>query len=73
MLNTPVGGEKNFPPTPSWFPKPCRPCFYQDINREIPQEFQKWVRLLFYLWMCKLLLTDCKFEIVNNKNFIILL
>lgn len=51
MLNTPAGGEKNFPPTPAWFPKPCRPCFYQDINREIPQEFQKWVRLLFYLWM----------------------
>lgn len=51
MLNAPVGVEKNFPPTPSWFPKPCRPCFYQDINREIPQEFQKWVRLLFYLWM----------------------
>jgi len=44
---------KNFPPTPSWFPKPCQPCFYQDINREIPIEFQKWVRALFYLWMCK--------------------
>lgn len=51
MINTPTGGEKNFPPTPSWFPKPLQPCFYQDINREIPVEFQKWVRLLFYLWM----------------------
>jgi len=51
LMNTPTGGEKNFPPTPSWFPKPLRPCFYQDINREIPVEFQKWVRLLFYLWL----------------------
>lgn len=52
MINSPSGttGEKNFPPTPMWFPKPCQPCFYQDINREIPVEFQKWVRLLFYLW-----------------------
>jgi hypothetical protein len=49
-INTPTGGEKNFPPTPMWFPKPLRPCFYQDINREIPIEFQKWVRALFYLW-----------------------
>lgn len=51
MINNPVSNqEKNFPPTPRWFPKPCQPCFYQDINREIPVEFQKWVRLLFYLW-----------------------
>lgn len=52
MMSQPAGaGEKNFPPTPKWFPKPCQPCFYQDINREIPIEFQKWVRLLFYLWL----------------------
>lgn len=52
MMNSPTGGqEKNFPPTPRWFPKPLQPCFYQDINREIPVEFQKWVRLLFYLWL----------------------
>ncbi len=56
MINSPSGTlvENNFPPTPKWFPKPCQPCFYQDINREIPVEFQKWVRLLFYLWSCKL-------------------
>lgn len=57
MINAPMtGAEKNFPPTPMWFPKPLRPCFYQDINREIPVEFQKWVRLLFYLWLFHALL-----------------
>jgi len=51
MMNAPLGGEKNFPPLPTWCPSPLKPCFYQDINREIPIEFQKWVRLLFYLWI----------------------
>ena len=45
----------NFPPLPNWCPGPLKPCFYQDIGREIPVEFQKWVRVLFYLWICKIL------------------
>ena len=53
LANTPLGGEKNFPPLPTWCPSPLKPCFFQDINREIPVEFRKWVRLLFYLWICK--------------------
>jgi secretory carrier-associated membrane protein len=56
MLQNGGGGNgaaafKNFPPLPSWCPGPLKPCFYQDISREIPVEFQKWVRVLFYLWM----------------------
>ncbi|CAF0712782.1 unnamed protein product [Brachionus calyciflorus] len=50
ILNNPNIGIKNFPPLPSWCPGPLKPCFYQDINLEIPVEFQRWVRLLFYLW-----------------------
>ncbi|RNA43072.1 secretory carrier-associated membrane 1 [Brachionus plicatilis] len=51
LINNPTIGVKNFPPFPSWCPGPLKPCFYQDINLEIPIEFQRWVRLLFYLWI----------------------
>lgn len=52
MLSTgSTAQQNNFPPMPSWCPGPLQPCFYQDISREIPVEFQRWVRLLFYLWL----------------------
>jgi secretory carrier-associated membrane protein len=54
LANQPVSGQpKNFPPLPGWCPGPLKPCFFQDISMEIPIEFQKWVRMLFYLWSCK--------------------
>lgn len=43
--------EPNWPPIPSVCP--FGPFIYQDINVEIPVEFQKVVRLAYYLWMCK--------------------
>ncbi|KAL1492599.1 hypothetical protein ABEB36_010838 [Hypothenemus hampei] len=41
--------RNNWPP----LPEQCcfQPCFYQDIQVDIPLEFQKIVRHLYYLWM----------------------
>lgn len=43
--------RNNWPP----LPEQCcfQPCFYQDIQVDIRPEFQKIVRKLYYLWICK--------------------
>lgn len=45
----PAGSHKNWPPLPA---KCCvGPCFYQDISVEIPDAYQKTVRIMYYLWI----------------------
>ncbi|KAJ3605160.1 hypothetical protein NHX12_027210, partial [Muraenolepis orangiensis] len=41
--------KNNWPPLPEKFP--VGPCFYQDISVDIPVEFQKTVKIIYYLWM----------------------
>ncbi|XP_030832543.1 secretory carrier-associated membrane protein 1 isoform X6 [Strongylocentrotus purpuratus] len=41
--------ENNWPPLPKWFP--LQPCFFQDFAVDIPLEFQKVVKLGYYLWI----------------------
>ncbi|XP_075936087.1 secretory carrier-associated membrane protein 1-like [Anarhichas minor] len=41
--------KNNWPPLPEKFP--VGPCFYHDITVDIPVEFQKTVKIMYYLWM----------------------
>ncbi|KAI6192650.1 Secretory carrier-associated membrane protein [Aphelenchoides besseyi] len=39
----------NWPPLPAFVP--LEPCFYQDIDVEIPVQFQETVRLIYYVYL----------------------
>lgn len=57
--------QNNWPP----LPQGCcfQPCFYQDIYVDIPLEFQKVVRMLYYIWLC-MLHSSVKFHTRANLN-----
>ncbi|XP_077569131.1 secretory carrier-associated membrane protein 2-like isoform X1 [Stigmatopora nigra] len=41
--------ENNWPPLPKFFP--VKPCFYQDFEMDIPEEFRRICKRMYYLWM----------------------
>ena len=43
--------QNNWPPLPKFCP--VQSCFYQDINVDIPVEFQQIVKYVYYLWIGK--------------------
>lgn len=46
----PAVKENNWPPLPKF--SPLKPCFYQDFEEEIPEEYRRICRRMYYLWMC---------------------
>lgn len=59
-----LGRKNNWPPLPEKFP--VGPCFYHDISVDIPVEFQKTVKIMYYLWMCECLPSDHEILIGNS-------
>ncbi|XP_062289210.1 secretory carrier membrane protein 2, like [Scomber scombrus] len=41
--------ENNWPPLPKFFP--VKPCFYQDFEQDIPEEYRRICKRMYYLWM----------------------
>ncbi|XP_061750530.1 secretory carrier-associated membrane protein 2 [Nerophis ophidion] len=49
LKNQGPGKVNNWPPLPKSFP--IKPCFYQDFSEEIPTEYQRVCKMMYYLWM----------------------
>ncbi|XP_029431544.1 secretory carrier-associated membrane protein 2 [Rhinatrema bivittatum] len=41
--------QNNWPPLPAICP--IKPCFYQDFSADIPADYQRTCKMLYYLWM----------------------
>ncbi|KAF4791642.1 Secretory carrier-associated membrane protein 2 [Turdus rufiventris] len=41
--------QNNWPPLPKRCP--IKPCFYQDFSADIPADYQRTCKMLYYLWM----------------------
>ena len=50
-----ISRTNNWPPLPSWCP--IGPCFFQDFDLDIPSEFRRTVKMLYYLWIFYVMIT----------------
>ncbi|XP_075875117.1 secretory carrier membrane protein 2, like [Nelusetta ayraudi] len=41
--------DNNWPPLPKF--SPIKPCFYQDFEEDIPEEYRRICKRMYYLWM----------------------
>uniref|UniRef100_A0A3P9C729 Secretory carrier-associated membrane protein n=1 Tax=Maylandia zebra TaxID=106582 RepID=A0A3P9C729_9CICH len=41
--------QNNWPPLPRFFP--INPCFYQNFEEEIPEDYRRMCKRMYYLWM----------------------
>lgn len=41
--------ENNWPPLPKF--SPVKPCFYQDFEEDIPEDYRRICKRMYYLWM----------------------
>ncbi|KAF7662708.1 hypothetical protein LDENG_00228880 [Lucifuga dentata] len=49
LQNRAATKENNWPPLPRFFP--VKPCFYQDFDEDIPEEYRRICKRMYYLWM----------------------
>lgn len=47
--SNPGAKENNWPPLPRFFP--IKPCFYQNFEEEIPEDYRRMCKRMYYLWM----------------------
>uniref|UniRef100_A0A8C6Z4A0 Secretory carrier-associated membrane protein n=1 Tax=Nothoprocta perdicaria TaxID=30464 RepID=A0A8C6Z4A0_NOTPE len=49
LQNHAAARQNNWPPLPKKCP--IKPCFYQDFSADIPADYQRVCKMLYYLWM----------------------
>jgi hypothetical protein len=53
IVNTSIDRRNNWPPFPKW--TKIKPCFYHDIDVDIPSHYQRTVKNLYRLWVAYVL------------------
>ena len=49
IVNPDIGKRNNWPPFPTW--TKIKPCFYHDIDGDIPSHYQRTVKTLYRVWI----------------------